>query len=215
MKGFRLRKRQGFPHKAAQALPQGVVPTFHMVGGPARFADRPMLGRWHHFLPAFPKIGEGQTVAIRPGQAIPQPLTSFVTAVAEGKGHNLARPTAHHGPEPHLIDFGADKTPGFIAFQHIAGLPGQEGRLQGRQRVGVFPDPHGDLLPGDMKHAGQSAHTHAFLIGGQDGAAVFFFAARRDSSTRRTPHTLPAYCCWPNRLCPFLTMSGLPQVRQV
>ena len=59
-----LGKRQSLSHESREALPEGIVPTLHMIRLTTVFADRLMLARRKDFLVGVPKIAKGATTSV-------------------------------------------------------------------------------------------------------------------------------------------------------
>jgi hypothetical protein len=73
------------------------------------FADLGM-GFWRQaFLVGVPEITETAALAIGFRHSVPELATGVSTAVANGKGRNLARATAHDCPDPAFVLAKADK----------------------------------------------------------------------------------------------------------
>jgi hypothetical protein len=93
---------------------------------PALFADCEMGFFGQHFLIGFPEIAIGETPALCKRNLAPYAATTLLAAVTEHKCQNVAGTAAHDSPQPAFVAFVPNKTPGFIAFEDIIWLGGQQ-----------------------------------------------------------------------------------------
>lgn len=66
-----LGKRQCLSHESCKALPEGIVPTFHMIRLTTGFADRLMFARRKDFLVGVPEIAKGATTSVSFREPLP------------------------------------------------------------------------------------------------------------------------------------------------
>lgn len=82
-------KGERFANKAPHALPQSIVPSLHMVGLAAVFANGFMLLVGQHFLIRFPKVTVECGWTITQGNRLPQQAAGLLATVANHEGHDL------------------------------------------------------------------------------------------------------------------------------
>ena len=129
---IRLGKGQRFAAVASQALAQGVIPAFLMVGVTA-FANsnHQLMSRKSERI-GVPAVNHQLAVTIVGWQAVTQLGTGHLGAIPNGLGHDLARTAAHSRPQPPLKELLTDKTPSFVQFQHIVRLSRQQALAESR-----------------------------------------------------------------------------------
>jgi hypothetical protein len=66
-----LGKRRCLAHESREALPEGIVPTLHMIRLATVFADRLMLAQCKDFRVGVPEIANGATASVGFGEPRP------------------------------------------------------------------------------------------------------------------------------------------------
>ena len=122
----RFWKGQCFSNEPGTWLPQGVVPTLHVVCLSAPFANALVCLFRKDELIRFPEIAVALASSICLWNLFPKFTAGCLAAITDDKGHDLASPTAHDRPKPALVPSFVDKWPHFIGFQHILGFGGQK-----------------------------------------------------------------------------------------
>ena len=111
-----LGKRQCLSHEACEALPEGIVPTLHMIRLATVFADRLMLAGRKDLLVGVPEIAKSATASVGFGEPLPSLAATGLTAVAHEERYNLPNPPAQSNPDPAWVILGGHKRPPFIEF---------------------------------------------------------------------------------------------------
>ena len=106
-----LRKREGFTHKAADPLPQGAIPPFHMIGLSRILSNHLVLSGMNHRCIGLPEVGINPSSFIIWRNPIPKFLTTRTIPVPNKVGHHLTRTPAKGNPNPPFIAFTANKRP--------------------------------------------------------------------------------------------------------
>jgi hypothetical protein len=125
MKRIRLGEGQGLANEASQSLAQGVVPTFHVSRLAAFLAYTAMGLLGKDLLVRFPQVAESPTFLVLVRNLVPQAAARLLAAVSDHKGHNLACPATHGGPQPSFSALFEHKRPEFIEFKDIIGFSWQ------------------------------------------------------------------------------------------
>ena len=112
-----LGKRQGFPHKRAESLPQRVVPALAVRGVPVAFAAHWVLGSGQDGSIGIPEVGVTGRRAPRQGNLFPEVPAAFFAAISSTASDNLTSRSAQRYPHPGGPLFGAHKRPELVPFQ--------------------------------------------------------------------------------------------------
>jgi hypothetical protein len=107
-------------------LPQGVIPTLHVICLPAAFANTLVCLLWKDELIGLPEIAVALASPIGLRNLFPKFTTGCFAAIPDDKGHDLACPTTHDRPNPAFVPPFVDKGPHFIGFQYIFGFGRQK-----------------------------------------------------------------------------------------
>ena len=190
MKSIAFGKGKRLANIAGLVLAQSAVPTLHVRHLPAILSHRLMGFLWKHFLVGLPEVAVGNATAIILWNFVPQTATGFFATLANDKGDDLSSSTAHHRPQPALVDLFEHKTPRFIIFQNIVWLRWQHSVLEFGQTLNMSNNPSGDTLTMNAKNPLQSSQTYALLVGTENDWLLRFFTSRFDSRTRWAPQSL-------------------------
>jgi len=124
--GVRFGERQSFTNETSARLSQSVIPTFHMIGLPAPFANTLMGFYWKDQLIRFPEIAVTLAALVFLRNLLPKRTASRLASIPNGKRHNLASPSTHDRPNPAFVPLFIDKWPHFIDFQDVFRLGAQK-----------------------------------------------------------------------------------------
>ena len=111
-------KGEGFSYQSSQALAQGAVEAFDMVGVGFGLALGELMAR-NHFRIRFPNIGKTVRCFVGSGNGFPQRKTRFAAPIANGKSHDLPGAPTERQPNPAFVFAAFDKTPNLVQFQFI------------------------------------------------------------------------------------------------
>ena len=93
MKFSFLGKGKGFSHESSQALSQGIIPPFNVVGLPALFAHGGMGFFGKNRRVGIPEIAKRPASFVRVGNAFPEFFRTLLTSRTNDVGHHLASST--------------------------------------------------------------------------------------------------------------------------
>ncbi len=109
MHGVRFRERPCFSGEPCARLSQGAIPTLHVIGLPACFANTLVCFSRKNQLVGFPEITITLATFVRRHNLLPQFATSRFAPIANHKGYDLASLTAHDRPQPAFVPSFLDK----------------------------------------------------------------------------------------------------------
>jgi len=130
------------------------------MGGLSSFFSNTMMGFcWEDVLISCPEITERLAMLVCIWDGFPQTKACCFAAVANGKCHDLACPSAHRCPQPPWASFFQHKTPHFIEFKNVNWECWQERICYSGQFLDMRVDPANNCLSGDVKDALNSTQT--------------------------------------------------------
>jgi hypothetical protein len=112
-----------------------------------------------------PKITKGMAVLLLIRDGLPQAKAWSFPAVANGKCHDLACPSAHRCPHPSGVIFFPHTTPHLIVLKNVAGRRRQERLFHLRQLLNRGADPSSTCLASDVEDALNSTQPATFQAG--------------------------------------------------
>ena len=131
-------KRKGLAHEPPEALAQGIVEAFDVVGGAFGVRGLMLAGRQDVVI-ALQMIGIQRALTLSRWDTGPKEPGGGVIAWPQGIRDDLAGAPAQRQPQPdHSTPAMTHKSPQFIPFQDIIRLSGGQGRLQRRHPQGFF-----------------------------------------------------------------------------
>jgi hypothetical protein len=99
-------KRQGFAHQTGNALSQGIVETFNVIGFPSVLGDGLVSSRWDYALIGVIVIRmEPGLFTVHHRDLGPQRCGTVPTAIADVKRHDLVGGGVHGDPNPLPVAF--------------------------------------------------------------------------------------------------------------
>ena len=114
-------KGEGFSYQPSQALAQGAVEAFNMVGVSFGLALGELVIS-NDFGIRFPNISKTMRCFVGSGNGFPQRKTRFAASVTDGKGHHLPGASTERQPNPAFVFTALDKTPNLVQFQFLSFL---------------------------------------------------------------------------------------------
>ena len=131
-------KRKGLAHEPPEALAQGVVEAFDVIGGAFGVRGLMLAGRQGVVI-TLQMIGMQWPRSVRLGYPRPQATGGGIIARSQGVGDDLASTPTQRQPEPdHPPAAVANERPQLIQFQRLPGFGRQQGRFQRTQGQGFF-----------------------------------------------------------------------------
>ena len=131
-------KRKGLAHESPEALAQGVVEAFDMVGGAFGVRGLMLAGRQDVVI-TLQMIRIQRALTVSRWDTRPKEPGGGVIAWPQGIRDDLAGAPAEGQPQPdHSTPAMTHKSPQFIQFQDIIRLSSGQGRLQRRHPQGFF-----------------------------------------------------------------------------
>ena len=211
-----LGKRQGFAHKATQALTQRVVPTFDVAGFAFAFVAQAVSSPWKNLGVGQPEVAARGPAAVVGRDALAQHKGTFGGAVAHEVRHDLVGLAAKGDPELASVGFGADETPEFVQFRHIALLRRQKRLAQGRADFGFFSSQREIVCRATPKTRSAARRLKRSVATPRSTSFLRSRAVSRllGRSTRQAPHARQRNCWCPQTFLPFLTIRSLPHAVQ-
>ncbi len=140
MQGVGLRKGEGFADEAGEALAEGVVEAFDMVGQPGVFTRCLMLFVGNNAFVGPPEVGVDGSSPVALGNGTPQLLAGGFTPPADHTGDDLPCGSAQRQPDPAFVTFVTHERPQLVKLQfNLFSFRRFEQRvLEGRERQGFF-----------------------------------------------------------------------------
>lgn len=131
-------KREGFAGETSQALAQGIVKTFNVVGGATAVGGVVLPGR-EDVMVALQVIGVEGARPVGRRDALPKQPGGGVVARAQSVSDDLTGAAAQGQPQPdHPQPTTPDNAPQLIHFQRVSRFARRQGRFQLRQAQGFF-----------------------------------------------------------------------------
>lgn len=112
-------KRERFSSQSPKSLPQGIIPSFHMISLTWVFANTLMSLLRKDLGVGLPEITKTKASSISFRDFLPEFSTGFFATVAINKSDNLPSSTTECGPCPDFITTLFNVTADFVQFQYV------------------------------------------------------------------------------------------------